>query len=894
MRRRLSKSVAVAVAFATVGLAGAGSALGGDGVEPTANPIKDCLSKMADPRLAVQFLIDESKSLRKSDPQDLRVNAIKSSVATLSLNFTDFDDNNSEEPKLKIDVKLSAFAKHFRDHGSGWVTMTDENDPALEDAIDELGERDNEGYTNYENGLEGAEGAFVEYERDKGGEPACKVLVWLTDGNIDLDNSSNDNSKEDRQRKNLCGKGGVVDRLRSQRVFVIGLGLNSDPAKRQNFDFMSRMLTGDCGDREAYGTFTEVDSADGLIREMFRNLVPGDTNRPMPCKGEESNENCREVEFTVRPPLSRINVLVGLTKDIETASVIDPSGESVLFARDGVAVSMNAGRVYSQPSFEFSTVLRLTVQDAPGVWRLQFRGSGAKDALVMSIFFSDVVVEIDDLPLRIDRREPEPIGISLGDLGLEGLSEVDAPAEMGNFDSAPTVIAELTLGSSRVSGTVVEVPGESGRFTVSFDSKQLESAPSNGVLTLTPVAVLGGQEINFTPRTESVVLVLGDGFPTVRSVSASNVDGNGESTVVVEFDGPDEGTGTARLVKEKFRTTELPAGPDDPKTSVKSVPASQVSVKAGTVEKVVFVVDPSFAANGRFKGTIQVELENSFGERQTQDVVIEFNMTKPFDTPKFLWVLMVMFLSFLLVQGAIIFYAIDRLSRISKVPSETYFARFRARITESGNVEVVNPGSWIDVFKSSTDPVTSSVSGKRRHEFREFSVFGSRSDGWRWLFAGGDSFLRVECPGNLVVGSRSSAASADGIGRISSQLAGEWAVAVGRGDARMLASVMSDSSGPTATYEDHLTGEIRELAKDTTVEAEFLCFVPDFSADRVSELIEDMVMTLATASIHELIAVVGAGVHSDASPAIEEPSTSSAGTPPTSPGSYSSIEDEYG
>jgi hypothetical protein len=894
MRKQIQKALAIAVAVALSTPLGLTVANANDVENQESNPIKECLSKMANPRLAVQFLIDESKSLLDSDPSDQRVDAINSTVAALSFNFADADEKKNEK-KLEIDIRLSGFAKRFNDHGSEWIALSEADNATLYAEVEKFRKRDTEGYTNYQAGLEGAERSFVGYDRDRGGEVACKALIWLTDGNLDLDNSSSNQKPEDGQKKTLCESGGVVDRLRSQQVFVIGLGLNSNASKKQDFSLMSRMLTGGCGEREPYGRFTEVGSADQLIREMFRNLLDGETNDPVPCKGEEQNNDCREVRFSVRPPLSRINVLVGLTKEINTAVVINPQNETVPFAEGGRAIPVQERRIQSVPSFDLSTILKIDVHEMPGEWRLQFRGPGAANALVMSIFFSDVVVEIEDLPLRIDRREPEPIEVSLGDLGLEGFDDVDASGTIADFDSPVKVIAELALGSSLVTGEVNEVAGQPGDFVVTFNPQQLEDAPSNGVLTLTPVAVLGGQEINFTPRSEDVVLVLGDGFPTISKVSATDIDNDGKSEVIVTFDGPEEGTGSARILPEKFVATELPAGNEASKVSIDASNDGVVSIDSGKSEVIEFKVDPEFAANGHFKGEIQIELKNSFGESQTQKVAFDFNMTKPFDTEAFLWSLVVMLISFLLVQGVILFFAVDRLSRIAKVPSETHAARFKARVTESGSIEVMYPATWFDVLKSSTDPVMSSVSGKRRHDFGPFTIFGTRSAGLRWLFAGQDSTLTVDWPGNVVVGSRSSLDSSESSGRISPHLAGEWALAVGKVDAESLARNLSNGDEPPATYIDHLTGDVREFSKVLEIEAEFLYFVRDFAGERASEHIEEMVMQLSTEPLRELIA--SAAQTPISSPKVPSEATSgsedSDSMPSASRGPMS-IEDEYG
>lgn len=891
MHRRIQKTLAVVV-LATLVLPSGLKAFNTSNPQDTkSNPIRECLSKMVNPRLAVQFLIDESKSLQNSDPTDQRVDAINSSIAALTFNFADVDEKN-DKAKIEIDVRLSGFAKKFDDHNSEWIALSQLDNATLFTEVEKFRSRDNQAYTNYLAGLEGAERLFVEYDRDRGGETACKVLIWLTDGNIDLDNSSANQSKEDKQKNELCESGGVVDRLRSQKVFVVGLGLNSNGSKKQDFSLMSRMLEGGCGERDPYGRFTEVGSADQLIQEMFRNLLTGNTNEPVPCRGEEQNNDCREVRFSVRPPLSRINVLVGLTKEIDTAVVINPQDETVSFAEGGRALPVQENRVQSMPSFDLSTILKIDVHEMPGEWRLQFRGPGAANALVMSIFFSDVVVEIKDLPLRIDRREPAPITVSLGDLGLEGFGELDEPGTIADFDEPVKVLAELSLGSSLVTGEVRPVVGASGDFEVLFSPQQLENAPSNGVLTLTPVAVLGGQEINFTPRSEDVVLVLGNGFPTIEKVSATDIDGDGKSEVKISLVGPEEGTGSARVLPKEFVATEVPPGHEVSEANIQVPNEAPVSIAAGKSGAIQFEVKPTFAANGRFTGEIQIELKNEFGETQTQKIAFDFNMTKPFDTQVFLWALIVMLISFLLVQGAIVFVAVDRLSRIAKVPTETYFARFSGRITETGTIEVVSPSTWKEVLKSSTDPVTSNVSGKRRYQFKEFTIFGSRSAGLRWLVAGGDSALRIAWPGNVVVGSRTDGVTPDRTGRVAAHLAGEWAVAVGNADAEALASSASDPDATPGTYIDHLTGDIREFEKNPSIEGEFIYFLPNFAAENADELVDDMVMNLSIASIREMIAAAGAEMATSSPSSV--PADSSVETSASPFSTYSSIEDEYG
>lgn len=853
------------------------------------NPIAECLSKMENPRLAAQFLIDESKSLLDSDPLDKRVDALNTALTALSFNLMD-PGGSKKEKALQIDVRLVGFAKKFENHGSEWVSLKKDDNSALFKAAEEFGERDQQGFTNYEAGLIGAEESFVEYDR-RHDEVSCKVLIWLTDGNLDLDNASGSTGPEDKQKKSICGAGGVVDRLRSQQIFVVGLGLNSNAAKKQDFSLMSQMVSGGCGERDPIGRFTEVGTADGLIQEMFRNLLPGVVDKTVPCLGEEEDPNCREVRFSVRPPLSRINVLVGLTAEIESALVIDPDGRQVRIADGGEAIAVQEGFVTAEPSFKLSTVLNLDVHAEPGQWRIQFRGPGAKNALVMSIFFSDVIVKIEKLPVRIDRRNPEPILVSLGKLGMDGLEEVDAEGTQIDFDTPPTLKAQLALGTSLIDGQVNVVDDINGMFEVRFNISQLLSAPSNGILTLTPVAILSGHEINFTPRTEKVSLKLGNGFPSVKDVTASDIDGTGTSKVSITLEGPEEGTGIARVLPKEFEAMEVPAGQDLKAVSAKSLSDKDIDIEAKRSKTIFFEVSPSFKANGHFKGQVVIEFENAVGEKQKQAVAFEFNMTKPFDTGRFLWALIIMLITFVMVQGAIIFFAADRLSRIAKVPSETYYARFRARINSSGSLDLLSQTQWVDVFKFATNPVPRSVSGKQRAEFGGFVVFGSRLQGLKWLIAGGDAALNVQWPGNTVVGARSSQSPSDENGKIAAALSGQWAIAVSPAVARSLVENSDDEAG---TFVDHLTGEVKSFVKDDSIEAEFIYFVPDFDGLRADSLIEELVQDLSSSPLRDLIASAGkASIAATSKSGSVVPEGIDTPSAPSTPG-RSSIEDEYG
>jgi hypothetical protein len=335
----------------------------------------------------------------------------------------------------------------------------------------------------------------------------------------------------------------------------------------------------------------------------------------------------------------------------------------------------------------------------------------------------------------------------------------------------------------------------------------------------------------------------------------------------------------------------VPAGQKQSDVSTKLLNDRDISIESGKSETIVFEVAPSFEANGQLKGKIPVQFQNSVGEKEIQPVVFSFNMTKPFATGTFLWVLFLMLISFVFVQGTIIFVASDRLSRIAKVPSETHYARFRARMNSTGSLDLLSQSEWMDVFKFATSPVSKSVSGKRRAEFGGFTVVGSRLEGLKWLFGAGDAALSVQWPGNIVVGARSTLSPSDENGKIAAGLAGQWGIAVAPSEAR---SLVENSVEDAGTYFDHITGEAKSFEKDSSVEGEFIYFVADFDGLRANQLIEEMVQDLSSNPLRDLIAAAGqASTASTLKPVSEETAGTDFTSAPTSSG-RTSIEDEYG
>ncbi len=185
--------------------------------------IGDCVNSKRD--LQVYYLIDGSGSLKQTDPENLRAEVLATSLEQLS----------PKDDSLKVSYAVGTFGTKFRTLKSQWTSITSANVAAeanwFRKTIPTL---INEGNTNWEAGLQGAITALASAKAADPG--ACQVVVWLTDGGIDVGLSKTTYKYEGISLGNICGSnpmdgssGGdaLINQLRSAKINVIGVLLRN-------------------------------------------------------------------------------------------------------------------------------------------------------------------------------------------------------------------------------------------------------------------------------------------------------------------------------------------------------------------------------------------------------------------------------------------------------------------------------------------------------------------------------------------------------------------------------------------------------------------------------------------------------------------------------------------
>ncbi len=650
------------------------------------SPIRDCVSEHG--RLAALFLIDQSGSLQKTDPLDRRVQAIKAAVAALSLNT---ELKTVTESDYVLEVRFDGFGLGYTSTGI-WHELTLSSNAEIEKEVEAFADRDDESQTDYKTGLEEAARALTEHEIISGKE-TCKLLVWLSDGELFLGNEDSDAVELDAANAMCESENGIADQMRSQEIYTIGFGLTTTTGLQPDFSLMEGLVTGasNCGTRVGFGQFAKVEGADALIQALFRDLspIPPNAQPVTACREEPSNIECAEFRFSTRPPLDRVKMIVNTTLNIDSAEVIEPSGTKTSFLTNGVAIKADSRAVSSTPLYQLTSLVSLNLRGSAmpyGEWIVQFRGPAARDALISASFFSDVIATIDGPdPLLIDREDPKPIIVRISELGLQGLQLPGGTSAIAEFDSAPSLEATLTVGSETINTSVVVSDADQGIFEVLLSADNLKNVGPLGSIRIRPVVSLNGIEIAFGDSYRDVKVLLGDGMPTITLATASDIDSDGYSKIAIQIAGPEEGSGSARLSAD-FEVLDAPRGNSISDFSLR-IDKPQLTVNTGETATLTAELDPTFSANGTLKFRLNLILEGRNQKTLTVPLDLEVTMTRPFDTGRSIKVLIAMIAVFLATQAAAVAFAATRLARVRAMPVWTRVVSFPVTVTGDGIID---------------------------------------------------------------------------------------------------------------------------------------------------------------------------------------------------------------
>ena len=173
--------------------------------------------------LNVYYLVDESNSLPRTDPQKSRAEILATSLEALGSFGAD----------VQVNYGIGFFGSDFRQ----WREWREVNPSTIEREASEFAAevrvRDKSNETNWYLGVVGAADQIAKQQE---AVPGCAALIWLTDGGLWIQRdggSANqiDQSRVDEAREVLCNE--TFPRLRELNVSVFGVLLKNETALKE-------------------------------------------------------------------------------------------------------------------------------------------------------------------------------------------------------------------------------------------------------------------------------------------------------------------------------------------------------------------------------------------------------------------------------------------------------------------------------------------------------------------------------------------------------------------------------------------------------------------------------------------------------------------------------------
>lgn len=637
-----SSSTAGAPATQLTAKAAASSASGASGqLRPTAvslsetgqlavDDLRTCLA--SDDTLNVYYLIDNSLSLAYeddgvtpgTDPEALRADILGSSLRQLG---TLRDD-------LAVNWAAGFFSTDFTP-ALGWQPWTPQSDAQLADTIRA---KKPGGYTNWLAGLRGAQSALAAQQREA---PGCQVVVWLTDGMMDLAN----NAEEQPALDALCGTGpsdwGVLNAMRQSGTVVFGV-LLADQAVSADAAILRPLVEGQgsidgvqrsCGQQPIPSTHANgavIEAADpaalALVFLELATRISGGYPAPLAADGS----------FFIDPGVARFQFVIG-------------GGD---WSLDAPAEAGRAPMTAAAP-WPDATITRsgsATVVDVPirepeqlGQWRLD--AADVRDVFL----FSDLRIVFDaqnKVELGADGTASSTIGATVqradgapADLGVYGTAQFRA-AMIPADGSAPIPLPGADVDPA--SGTIgIPLPADidAAELVLSASIDPLVTAPHG--LVLAPVTTQ--QRIPTVlpasfPRIESVPVRLGE--LTGREGLAQGVirvqpapDGTAtqvcvSADVTVASDAAERAETWAWTVGDSASDGSSSGGSGGGSGAGREASCIDVPAGEGVVEIPVTAAN-AIPADSEVRASTAVTFVSAAGDEIVQQVPIAFSSTRP-------------------------------------------------------------------------------------------------------------------------------------------------------------------------------------------------------------------------------------------------------------------------
>jgi hypothetical protein len=564
----------IVVTLSMLVLAGLGASPAfADGVQPSAaDTLSACLQ--TNDRISVLFLIDESGSIKVTDPTAARVEGLRDAIAGLEGLAGTL--TNGRQPK--VEVLFAGFSDHFYPDpnsagvSSDWHAVTPATIGSLDLQAGAYANRDRSTGTDYGTAILDARQLLATRAADltQHGGQDCTALVLFTDGGYDLGGrqavglgptvsyapSVNLYTPTGLVRgvkagvQFMCRPGGLMDGLASDGVVNFTIGLNPTPPDGA---FLQAFTTGAgpgqrCGSRLSLATGTYIDVRDAsrlffAFSDLLDGSMPTQTThtvcRSQPCtRGFGSFRtfaglNRFLIRTTTGEPSDRKPAIDILLTGPDGGHAKLTPGVDAQLAIDGAMI--NATWV-SPTAVDMVGELPATQSQWIGGWSFAYLDPSGTDPAAVP------VSTVQLFPAIAPRLQGNPSILRGGtsSLAFELADAAGALAPSGPLLSSVRISASATdpSGGPQTSLNVTRAPGAPSRFQAAVSLPASSQASEVRVDVTMSFALADGSAVIVPEHTTFTVptrLPEREGFPTISPAELllPSVSGHGSTRGVI-------------------------------------------------------------------------------------------------------------------------------------------------------------------------------------------------------------------------------------------------------------------------------------------------------------------------------------------------------------------------
>jgi hypothetical protein len=671
--------------------------------------------------LLVLGLVDESGSLRTTDPQARRVDGLRTALATLANSGGQAGDSDS----VKIEVLLAGFSSDYS-ASSAWSALNRDTLPALQEQAERFATRDQGRDTDFVAALQGAQdtlGRRVAEITATGAPPPCRALLLFTDGAYDIDPRTggetkpyapdlpldvpgNDEQVEDIGRGLVCAPNGLADQLRASSTTVIAIALTSqiaNPADQAFLEGIGRRLApggSSCGDRgDPAGAYLPVDDLSGLL-EAFHNALALDgtprepVNVPV-CPGTACPQG--RLEFQIDPSLREFSLLVNLGAPGVIAEVTSPAGASPLRlgANQAGTFALGSATLSVTPVSPLDLVIDAQLpagtDDWVGTWAVTFidptgqnPGAVARSQIIL---FGGLTPVVDPLPV-----------FEAGQLSAFEIRVIDragAPRTPAGFVRSAQVSAAVTDPVTGIRQDLDVRPSSagSGRYESAYTVPQ-DTTASSLVLTLTlDVTTRSGVRLQPRVQTYTVPVRPPSSYPAISppQLRLQSIVDEGQATGTLTVTGGQASGGCVWFTAATAQSEPEGAGQIQLVVDPPAIDrASCVRVAAGEQRTVQVRAAPQAVVRGTVEGFVRASVVSDADPAERQVTVpFSFEIVKSPNVPLAIGLFVLILLAGLLLPLAAL-WLLNTILATFLALHRTRTAHTRVIVTQEGAVEAAD------------------------------------------------------------------------------------------------------------------------------------------------------------------------------------------------------------